>query len=94
MNIKEFDKNFDTTFNAPEDIEWFSVNEAPFSLHGVFYAEEEGLYRRMPREIADAVNPGISHLSKTQLVAEYVFKQTPHISPCVWKNPLYNLFHT
>lgn len=48
--------NFDTTFVAPDDIEWFSVRELPFSVHGVFYSEKESLYRRLPKEIADAAN--------------------------------------
>ncbi len=64
MDIRQIDKNFDTTFTAPEDIEWLSVRELPFSVHGVFYSEEEGMYRRLPKEIADATNPGVSHLSK------------------------------
>ena len=64
MDIKNLDKNFDTTFVAPEDIEWFSVREVPFSVHGVVYAEDEGLYRRLPKEIADATNEGVAHLSK------------------------------
>ena len=64
MDIKKIDKNFDTTFVPPEDIEWFSVREVPFSVHGIFYVEEEGLYRRLPKEIADATNEGVSHLSK------------------------------
>ena len=40
---KKIDKNFDTTFIPPEDIEWFSARENPFSIHGVFYSEEESL---------------------------------------------------
>ena len=64
MDIKKIDKNFDTTFLPPEDIEWFSVREWPFSLYGVFYAEEEGVYRRLPKEIAGATNEGVAYLSK------------------------------
>ena len=64
MDIRKIDKNFDTTFVAPEDIEWFSVLETPFKIHGVFYSEEEGLFRRMPKDIADATSEGVSHLSK------------------------------
>lgn len=64
MDITKLDKNFDTTFVAPEDIEWFSVRESPFSVHGVTYSESEGLYRRLPREIADATNEGVAYLSK------------------------------
>lgn len=64
MDIRKIDKNFDTTFVAPEDIEWFSVRELPFSIHGIFYSEEEGLFRRMPKEVADATSASVSHLSK------------------------------
>ena len=42
MDIKQIDKNFDTSFTPPEDMEWFSVLEQPFSVHGIFYSEEEG----------------------------------------------------
>lgn len=64
MDIKNIDKNFDTTFTPPEDIEWLSVLQVPFSLHGVFYAEEEGVYRRMPKAVADSVSEGVAFLSK------------------------------
>ncbi len=64
MDIKDIDKNFDTSFEAPADLEWFSAREVPFSTHGVYYAEEEGLYRRMPKEVADSVSAGVAHLSK------------------------------
>ena len=64
MDIRQVDKNFDTTFVAPSDIEWFSVRELPFSLHGIFYSEEEGLFRRLPKDVADATSEGVSLLSK------------------------------
>lgn len=64
MDIEHIDKNFDTSFTPPEDIEWFSVRDLPFSVHGVFYSKDEGLYRRLPKDIADATNSGVSHLSK------------------------------
>lgn len=63
MDIQKIDKNFDTSFVVPEDLEWFSVREAPFVTFGVTYSEEEGLYRRMPREDADAVSVRVSSLS-------------------------------
>lgn len=64
MEIAKIDKNFDTSFPLPEDIEWFSVREKPFSVHGVFYSQNEGLYRRLPKDVADATNEGVSYLSK------------------------------
>ena len=64
MDIRKIDKNFDTTFVAPDDIEWFSIREVPFAVHGLFYSEEEGVYRRLPKAVADATNEGVAHLSK------------------------------
>ena len=64
MDITTIDSNFDTTFECPHDIEWHSIRNAPFSTYGVYFSEEEGLYRRMPKNIADATNEGVSVLSK------------------------------
>ena len=64
MDIRKIDKNFDTTFVAPEDLVWYSVRELPFSVRGVFYSEEEGLFRRMPKDVADSVSDGVANLSK------------------------------
>ena len=64
MDIKKIDKNFDTSFVVPQDIEWFSIQGDPFVTHGVYYSKEEGLYRRLPKEIADATSEGVAYLSK------------------------------
>ena len=64
MTIQAIDKNFDASFEAPSDIVWFSVREAPFQTYGICYSEEEGLYRRLPKAVADAVSPGVAHLAK------------------------------
>lgn len=64
MDIRRIDKNFNLSFELPDDVEWFSVREKPFKAYGVFYSEKEGLYRRLPKEVADATNEGVSSLSK------------------------------
>ena len=64
MKIQEIDKNFNTTFQCPEDMKWFSMDESCFSIHGVSFSEDEGLYRRLPKEIADVTNEGVAYLSK------------------------------
>ncbi len=64
MDIRKIDKNFDTSFRYPEDMEWLSVRELPFSVHGVTYSEEEGIYRRLDRAVAEATNGGVAALSK------------------------------
>ena len=62
-DITVVDKNFDTGFLMPEDVQWFDVNQEPFSIHGVTYSNEEGLYRRLSKDVADATNQGVSELS-------------------------------
>ena len=64
MDIRSIDKNFITTYEVPEDVEWFSIKENPFTIFGVNYSEEEKLYCRLPKETADATNEGVAWLSK------------------------------
>ena len=64
MDIKEIDKNFITAFNVPVDTEWFSIREKPFQVYGIEFSEEEGVYRRLPKETADAVSAGVGALSR------------------------------
>lgn len=64
MDISVIDKNFLLSFEAPEDLVWHSVLTAPFALYGATYSEEEGLFRRLPKAVAEATNPGVAHLSK------------------------------
>ena len=80
MDIKKIDKNFDTSFECPEDVEWHSVREQPFSIHGVFYSEDEGVFRRMPKEVADATSERVSLLSKYTSGGRVRFKtDSPYI---------------
>ena len=63
MDIKAIDRNFNMTFVPPSDVEFFSALEEPFSTHGVYYCPKEGLYRRLPKEVADATSAGVSRLA-------------------------------
>jgi hypothetical protein len=64
MDISKIDRNFALSFEAPPDLVWHSVRVKPFVLYGATYSEEEGLYRRLPKTVADATNKGVAHLSK------------------------------
>lgn len=64
MKVSEVDKNFDTKFECPSDIKWHSVLNKPFSIHGVIYSKEEGLFRRLPKEFAAAINENLAFLAK------------------------------
>jgi len=63
-SVAEFDKNMEvvTTITEP-DLVWLSVREAPFTIYGVFYDEEQGCFVRMPQSVADTVSAGVAHLN-------------------------------
>lgn len=61
MDIIEIDKNLKSTSVKETDIVWRNIKD--FSIHGIFYSEEEKHYRRMPKVIADSVSEGVSVLS-------------------------------
>ena len=63
MDITKLDKNFDLPPLNEPDVEWFDASKAPFSLHGIYFNEEEGRFRRMPQDVADTVNPGVKYFS-------------------------------
>ena len=63
VNLSPTNSFFELSFEAPEDLEWFSVREEPFTTYGVYYSEEEGVYRRLPKEVADATSARVSNLS-------------------------------
>lgn len=57
----EIDKNFKVeTQLGKDDIRFYSVLEAPFSVHGVFH--EGGKFRRLPEKVAETVNEGVLFL--------------------------------
>ena len=63
MDITEIDKNLKSTAITETDIVWRNVRDGIFSIHGIFYSEQEGHYRRMPKEIADSISEGVRVLS-------------------------------
>lgn len=92
MKVNEVDKNFDTTFECPSDIKWHSVLNKPFSIHGVIYSKEEGLFRRLPKEFAAAINENVAFLAKNTAGEGLDLKLIPHISPFKLKSLLMNRF--
>lgn len=62
MDISQIDKNFQFA-EVGDDVEWHDVLSEPVSLHGVYYEESEGRFRRLPNEVAKNVNDGVQYLS-------------------------------
>jgi len=63
MDISKLDKNFkvDTKLEL-EDVEFHNIEEEPITIHGVLF--DEGMYRRLPKSVAEKVSPGVAGVSK------------------------------
>ena len=65
MDIKEIDKNFaNQTDLGRDNIEWHNILEDPFSIHGIFYSNENNCFLRMDDDIASQTNQGVLALNK------------------------------
>lgn len=63
MKLEDVDRNFKFNTVQEEDVVWYDIENAPFSVHGVFYDEAEEQYLRLPRELAQKVNDGVNTLA-------------------------------
>ena len=44
---------------STDDLAFYDVRKEPFHVYGLFFDEEEGVFRRMPKEAAERVSPGV-----------------------------------
>jgi len=63
MDIGKIDKNMQisTTLNE-KNIEWHNVREEIFDIYGLYNPREEGPFKRLPRNIAEATSQGVLYL--------------------------------
>ena len=81
MDISEIDKNLKRAVIKETDVVWRNARESAFSLHGVFYCEQEKRYRRMPKETADKVSAGVAYLSTNTAGGRVRFRtDSPYIA--------------
>lgn len=83
MRIEDIDKNMAWPTITNQDVEWKSCREEPFSLHGVIYSEEEGVFRRMTNKWAHAegLGEGIIYLSRCTSGGRIRFKtNSPYVA--------------
>ena len=61
MDIAKIDENFkiETAIDRP-GIQFYNIDSEPFKIHGVF--REGGLYRRLPKALAEQVSTGVAKL--------------------------------
>jgi len=62
INIEQIDKNFAAATVDCSDVEFYSPRQAPMKIYGLYMPEQPGDFCRMPGEIAEKVNPGVSKL--------------------------------
>ena len=61
----EVDKNLivETVFPDTEDVKFHNVRNAPFELYNL-YGEQDEIYRRLPKAVAEATSAGVNKLAK------------------------------
>lgn len=66
MRIEDIDKNFKpTSACGRDDIIFIDCKQEPMKMYGLLMpTEEEDFFRRVPKDIADGTNEGVSMLSK------------------------------
>lgn len=57
-----------------DGIKFYNAKSEPFKIYGVYFSEEEGIFRRIPKEIAEATNDGVKGLSKNTAGGRVRFK--------------------
>lgn len=95
-NISEIDSNFaiETTLNL-EDVKFYTPNHESISLYGVFY--ENGLYRRLPEDIAKSTNEGVYNLhthtagGRVKFITDSPYIAIKSIMPDIGKMPHFAL---
>lgn len=80
MNISEIDKNFTIeTSITREGLTFYNIEDEPFTIHGIKMID--GQYRRMPREVAEKVSPGVLSLhTRTSGGRVRFFTDSPYIA--------------
>ncbi len=64
MDIEKMDPNLAAVSGNCEGVKFISAHDKRISLHGVYFDEKEGLYRRVPEEVAIKTNEYVVALGK------------------------------
>ena len=91
MDISKIDNNFAERRDlaSKSDVKFYDIGTVPFKIHGVFM--ENGLYRRMPEDVAKKVSEGVYFLHTNTAGGRVRFRtDSPYIAiraeiPCVGK---------
>ena len=61
-SIEKIDKNFAVSGEYPEGTVFHDVKSEPFKIYGIYHDGVQ--YRRLPQDVADSVNEGVSFLAR------------------------------
>lgn len=82
MKITDIDKNLavESSLNLP-DVRWFDSKEEPIRVCGLAICKKGDIFRRMPQDIADTVNPGVAYLNTNTAGGRIRFRtNSPYIA--------------
>lgn len=81
MDISKIDSNFKTQVVDEPDIVWHDPRVLPFSIHGVYFSNEENKYVRMPKSVAEQTSEGVLSLYTHTAGGRLKFKtNSPYIA--------------
>ncbi len=81
MDISKIDVNFKTVVVDEPDIIWHDPRISPFSIHGVFFSEQENCYMRIPKSVAEQTSEGVLCLNYNTAGGRVRFKtNSPYIA--------------
>lgn len=82
MKISDIDSNFKVENNFDrEDIVWLDSRKEPFKIYGLYNAEEQVPFVRMPIDTANAVSEAVGHLNYNTAGGRVRFKtSSPYIA--------------
>lgn len=95
-NISQIDRNFavQTTLHL-DNVKFYDIQDEPFSLYGVFF--ENGLYRRMPENVAKSISPkvGLLHThtagGRLKFITNSRYVAIKAVMPVIGKMPHFTL---
>ena len=73
IRIEDIDPNFAAKDLGDVEVVFYDVTEKPFEIFG-FYTSKQKEFKRMPTEVAEIVNVGVSHLYKNTSGGRIKFK--------------------
>jgi lysophospholipase L1-like esterase len=72
-NVDQLDKNMQVQGLDGKDWQWISPRQSPVQIHGLAWLEQEGIYRRLPKNPAWELPPAVDSLANCTAGAQIRF---------------------